>query len=96
MQSIAIISGKGGVGKSTVAVSLSLELAKSHGVGLLDVDIHGPNLSDILGGDPIEVENEMLIPAEVNGLKYVSMGQIASEGKAIIWEDEDRRSAVQH
>jgi len=94
MQSIAVISGKGGVGKSTIAVSLSLELAKKYEVGLLDVDIHGPNLPDILENGSIEVKDEMLIPAEADGLKYVSMGQIASEGHAIIWEDEDRRSAV--
>jgi len=94
MKSIAVISGKGGVGKSTIATSLSLELAKNYDVGLLDVDIHGPNLSDILGDGSIEVEDEMLVPAEVEGLKHVSMGQIASEGHAIIWEDEDRRSAV--
>jgi len=93
-EKIAVISGKGGVGKSTIATSLSLELAKDYNVGLLDVDIHGPNLSDILGGDSIEVEDGMLVPAEVKGLEYISMGQIASEGHAIIWEDEDRRSAV--
>jgi len=94
MKSIAVLSGKGGVGKSTIATSLSLELKKDYEVGLLDVDIHGPNLSDILGGDSIEVEAEMLVPAEVDGLKYVSMGHIASKGDAILWEDEDRRSAV--
>jgi len=94
-EKIAVLSGKGGVGKSTVAASLSLELAKNYDVGLLDVDVHGPNLSDILGDGSIKVEDEMLIPAKVNGLKYISMGQIASEGHAIIWEDEDRRSAVQ-
>jgi len=95
MKSIVVISGKGGVGKSTIATSLSLELAKKYEVGLLDADIHGPNLPDILENASIEVKDEMLIPAETNGLKYVSLGQIASEGDAIIWEDEDRRSAVQ-
>jgi len=95
MKSIAVLSGKGGVGKSTIATSLSLGLAKDYDAGLLDVDVHGPNLPDILGDGSIEVEDEMLIPAEVEGLKYASMGQIASEGDAIIWEDEDRRSAVQ-
>ena len=60
-----------------------LRVSKKYDVGLLDVDVHGPNLSDILGGNSIGVENEMLIPAEADGLKYVSMGQIASEGHAI-------------
>ena len=82
-EKIAVLSGKAG-GKSTVAASLSLELAKNYDVGLLDVDVHGPNLSDILGDGSIKVEDEMLIPAQVDGLKYVSMGQIASEGNAII------------
>jgi len=94
MKSIAVLSGKGGVGKSTIATSLSVELREDYEVGLLDVDIHGPNLPEILDSGSIEVKDEMLVPAEVGGLKYISMGQIASKGHAIIWEDEDRRSAV--
>jgi len=94
MKSIAVLSGKGGVGKSTIATSLSVELGEDYEVGLLDVDIHGPNLPEILDKGSIEVKDEMLAPAQADGLKYISMGQIASEGNAIIWEDEDRRSAV--
>jgi len=97
MKQIAIISGKGGVGKSTIAVSLAVALTKlGYRTGLLDVDIHGPNISDILGGYDIDVDvvNDTFIPAEVNHLKFISIAHIVSKDHAILWRDKDRRSAI--
>jgi len=80
MKSIAVLSGKGGVGKSTIATSLSVELGEDYEVGLLDVDIHGPNLPEILDNGSIEIKDEMLVPAEVGGLKIYFNGSDCLEG----------------
>ncbi len=84
---IAVASGKGGVGKSTVAVNLAAALAAS-GVrtGLLDADIYGPSVPRMTGlsGRP-DVKDGKLIPAEAHGLKIVSMGLMVDEEAALIW-----------
>jgi len=81
---VAVASGKGGVGKSTVALNLSLALAKTGSkVGLLDADIYGPSIPLMLGmtGTMMEVDQEKkkLIPPESNGIKVVSFGFFAEQ-----------------
>jgi len=92
---IAVISGKGGTGKTTVANSLAVSLAKrGFKVGILDVDLTGPNLTDILGKKELKVVNDRFIPASAKWVRYVSLGQIASEGDPILWSGKDLESAA--
>jgi len=79
VRKLGVLSGKGGTGKTTIAVSLALGLAGTHKVGLLDVDLTGPNALDILGNHAITVKDDIFIPAESGGLKYISLGHIASK-----------------
>jgi ATP-binding protein involved in chromosome partitioning len=84
---IAVASGKGGVGKSTVAVNLALALSKlGHNVGLLDVDIYGPSLPTMLGisGRPA-VKERQIIPLEAEGLKLMSLGFLMDDDTPVIW-----------
>ncbi|TXD38201.1 Mrp/NBP35 family ATP-binding protein [Lujinxingia vulgaris] len=84
---IAVASGKGGVGKSTVAVNLALALQKiGHRVGLLDVDIYGPSLPTLLGisGRPA-VSNRRILPMEADGLRVMSLGFLMDEDTPVIW-----------
>lgn len=80
---IAVASGKGGVGKSTVAVNLALSLANSGAkVGLLDADIYGPSVPLMLGLQPgLESDGAKLIPQQVHGLKVISMGLVPQQGE---------------
>jgi len=96
MLRIGVLSGKGGVGKTTVAVSLALALARrGFNVGVLDVDLTGSNIPDILGKGELEVtENDTFIPPIRRGVRYVSLGQIASEGDPVLWDSKDLRSAA--
>jgi ATP-binding protein involved in chromosome partitioning len=84
---IAVGSGKGGVGKSTVAVNVaaSLQLAGAQ-VGLLDADIYGPSVPGMLGvdGQP-RVQDQKLVPLEAYGLKLMSIGLLTGADKAMIW-----------
>jgi ATP-binding protein involved in chromosome partitioning len=84
---VAVASGKGGVGKSTVAVNLaaSLQLAGAR-VGLLDADIYGPSVPAMLGVvDPPQVREQKLIPLDAFGVKMISIGLLAGADKAMVW-----------
>jgi ATP-binding protein involved in chromosome partitioning len=84
---IAIGSGKGVVGKSTVSANLAIALArKGHKVGLIDADVYGPSQPTLLGNDARPTaENERLIPVEAHGIKFLSLGQLVSPGHALAW-----------
>jgi ATP-binding protein involved in chromosome partitioning len=93
---IAVASGKGGVGKSTVSVNLAVALARAgYAVGLLDADIYGPSVPTLLGIEGrARLEGNRLQPAEVHGLKALSMGMMTDPGKAIIWRGPMASSAL--
>ena len=84
---IAVGAGKGGVGKTTVAVNFAVALAQYGGrVGLIDGDVYGPNVPIMLGIDAqLESEGKQIVPAEKYGLKVVSMGFLTSAAAPIIW-----------
>ena len=86
-QIIAISSGKGGVGKTTVSVNVAIALSKLGArVGLLDADITGPNIPIMMGDqEPPKVENAKIIPKEAYGIKYISMGVLVPQDKPVIW-----------
>jgi ATP-binding protein involved in chromosome partitioning len=93
---IAVASGKGGVGKSTVAVNLAVSLASSGArVGLLDADIYGPNIPTMMGVDhlPPQQENK-LIPAEAYGVQLMSIGFLVKPGQPLIWRGPMLHSAI--
>ena len=84
---IAIGSGKGGVGKSTVSANLAIALAKrGKKVGLIDADVYGPSQPTLLGSHAKpEAENEKLLPVEAHGIRFLSLGQLVSPGHALAW-----------
>lgn len=94
---IVVLSGKGGVGKSTVAVNYAVSLMNAgYKVGLLDVDIHGPSVPTMLGleGAPLEQGPAGLLPVEWNTLKVMSIGfLLGSPDDAVIWRGP-RKNAV--
>jgi ATP-binding protein involved in chromosome partitioning len=84
---VAVASGKGGVGKSTIAVNLasSLQLAGAR-VGLLDADIYGPSVPAMLGvTDQPQVRDQKLVPLDAFGVKMISIGLLAGADKAMVW-----------
>jgi ATP-binding protein involved in chromosome partitioning len=84
---IAVSSGKGGVGKSTVAVNLAVALARAGArVGIMDADIYGPNVPRMLGVNaPPPVVNEKIIPLEAHGVKVMSLGFLIERDQPAIW-----------
>jgi len=95
---IAVASGKGGVGKSTVSVNLAVALAKAGAsVGLLDADITGPNIPMMLGldGQPQASENNKIIPLERHGVKAISIQFFVPAGQPIIWRGPLVGGAIQ-
>ena len=93
---IAVGSGKGGVGKSTVAVNIAVALAKTGArVGLMDADIYGPNTPTMLGVEQLPPPNgPRIIPAEAYGLKMVSMGLLVKPGQPLIWRGPMLNSVI--
>ena len=85
---IAVGSGKGGVGKSTVAVNLALALSREGArVGLLDADVYGPNVPMMMGstGGPRQGEDNKILPVEAYGIKLISMGYFIDADSPVIW-----------
>ena len=94
---VAVSSGKGGVGKSTVAVNLALALRKTGAtVGLIDTDVYGPDVPLMLGtrGKPGMFDNK-IIPVEAHGLKLMSIGLLVNEREAIVWRGPMIHSFIQ-
>jgi ATP-binding protein involved in chromosome partitioning len=98
---ICVASGKGGVGKSTVAVNLALSLARQGAkVGLIDADIHGPSIPMMLGvkGRKPEVrlikDKHYMVPLEAEGIKILSIGLLVDERQAIVWRGPMVTSAL--
>jgi ATP-binding protein involved in chromosome partitioning len=84
---IAVGSGKGGVGKSTVSANLAIALSRmGRKVGLIDADVYGPSQPTLLGTDARpRAEDERLIPVEAHGIRFLSLGHLVSPGHALAW-----------
>lgn len=84
---LAVASGKGGVGKTTIAVNVALALLhRGYTVGLLDADVYGPSVPVMLGiTEALDQEDDMIVPIEKFGLRIVSMGMTAGQNDAFIW-----------
>ena len=98
---IVVASGKGGVGKSTVAANLALTLAKQgYRVGVMDADIYGPSIHKMFGVENMPVdatyvgEEEYLVPVEKYGLKIISLGLLVDNSLAVIWRGPMAASAL--
>ena len=95
---VMVLSGKGGVGKSTVAVNIARALAEAgRRVGLLDVDVHGPSVPRMLGleGQSVAVRDGTLLPVTVGGLKVISLGFMLPErDAAVIWRGPMKMNVI--
>ncbi|MDD2557019.1 MAG: Mrp/NBP35 family ATP-binding protein [Desulfuromonadaceae bacterium] len=96
---ILVMSGKGGVGKSTTAVNLALSLAQQGAtVGLLDIDLHGPSVPTMLGLELQRpaVEDDLMLPVGAHGLKVMSIGFLIKEqDDALIWRGPMKAGVIQ-
>ena len=93
---IAVASGKGGVGKSTVSANMAVALAQSGArVGLMDADIYGPNIPTMMGVHDIPAsKGNKLLPADAFGVKLMSMGFLVKPGQPLIWRGPMLNSAI--
>ncbi|HEY9553712.1 MAG TPA: Mrp/NBP35 family ATP-binding protein [Allosphingosinicella sp.] len=93
---IAVGSGKGGVGKSTLAANLAIALARSgRKVGLVDADIYGPSQPRIMGNnDRPELADKQIVPVDAFGVKMLSIGQLVDAGTALAWRGPMVASAL--
>ncbi|HEX8512502.1 MAG TPA: Mrp/NBP35 family ATP-binding protein [Allosphingosinicella sp.] len=93
---VAVGSGKGGVGKSTVAANLAVALARAgRRVGLVDADIYGPSLPRIMGNfDRPELNQKKIVPVDAFGVKMLSIGQLVGPGTALAWRGPMIASAL--
>lgn len=95
---IAVASGKGGVGKSTIAANLATAMVqRGLKVGLLDADVYGPSMPRMLGRSdrPDSPDGKRLLPLEAHGLKFMSIGLMVDEGTPMIWRGPMVMSALQ-
>jgi ATP-binding protein involved in chromosome partitioning len=93
---IAVASGKGGVGKSTLSANLAIALSRlGMKVGLVDADIYGPSQPRIMGNNqrPEHVEKQ-IVPVEAHGIRMLSLGQLVEEGSALAWRGPMAASAL--
>jgi ATP-binding protein involved in chromosome partitioning len=93
---VAVSSGKGGVGKSTVAVNLAVSLSLTGAkVGILDTDVYGPNVPIMMGGKDMPLaRGEMIVPPIYHGVKTMSIGLLNPGDKAVVWRGPMLHSAV--
>jgi ATP-binding protein involved in chromosome partitioning len=94
---IVVASGKGGVGKTTVAVNLAIALSRmGSAVGLLDADVYGPNVPLMLGTEeqPQALSEREILPVEACGLKVISMGLLMPGDKPMIWRGPMLHSVI--
>ena len=96
---IAVGSGKGGVGKSTIAASLALGLkAAGSRVGIMDADVYGPSIPQLLGvnevGNPTVNADKKIVPVDADGIPVLSMGFMVPEGEAVIWRGPMLHGAI--
>ncbi len=95
---VLVGAGKGGVGKSTTSVNLALALLKKGArVGLMDADVYGPNLPQMLGitGQPDVTDDKKMIPVEAHGLRVISMGMLIPPDQPVIWRGPMLHGAMQ-
>ncbi len=95
---IAVLSGKGGVGKTTVSVNLAVGLIEEgFRVGLLDLDLHGPNVTRMLGitEQPLLENGKIKPPLYLNNLKVISMAMLIDENQPLVWRGPLKHSAIQ-
>ena len=94
---VAVASGKGGVGKSTVAVNIAVSLAQEGAqVGLMDADVYGPNIPLMMGVDrmPAPTEQGKILPAEAYGVKMISIGFMVKREQPIVWRGPMLHTAI--
>ncbi|MFZ0456310.1 MAG: Mrp/NBP35 family ATP-binding protein [Ignavibacteriaceae bacterium] len=93
---VAVFSGKGGVGKTTVSVNLAFSFQmEGFSTGILDADITGPNVSKMLGiEDELIILNQLIIPFEKNGIKMVSIAGLIQPGQPVIWRGPLRSKVI--
>lgn len=97
MKKILVMSGKGGVGKSTIAVAITKALAaRGYKVGILDVDIDCPNLPEFMGvtDRDVELSETGIMPKWVDGIEMMSIGFVADNTLAIMWQSDRRSMAI--